>query len=180
MRGKLLTRLLISFQVAYLVAAAAAGPLEAPMTGNHRDGEARGWQELSFSLNRLPENPKQYSLVISDADERSISGSFSVDQLQILRAIMVEAEKFALTGEAVGTKEPITTRFMDKQEPAFVVDVQKSSNQSLLFLTLKTDIGRATWEAGRTMRGTRREEGLFFDLLSRLESVLPKPAQPGK
>lgn len=179
MRGKLLTGLWISFQVAALVAAAAAGPLS-PTAGNHRYADARGLQELNFSLNRLPENPRQYSLVISDADERSISGSFSVDQLQILRAIMVEAEKFALTGEAVGTKEPITTRFMDKQEPAFVVDVQKSSNQSLLFLTLKTDIGRATWEAGRTMRGTRREEGLFFDLLSRLESVLPKPAQPGK
>jgi hypothetical protein len=94
---------------------------------------------------------------------------------------MTEADKFAVTGEAVGTNEPITTRFMDKQEPAFIVDVQKVGNQSLLFLTLKTAIGRMTMEAGRVIRTTRREEGFFLDLLSRLESVLPKlPAQPSK
>jgi hypothetical protein len=110
-----------------------------------------------------------------------VSGTFSVEQLQILRAIMVEAEKFAFSEEAVGTKEPITTRFMDKQEPAFIVDVQKVGNQGQLFLTLQTETGRMTWEAGRVFRSTRRQEGFFFDLLSRLESVLPKlPAQPRK
>jgi hypothetical protein len=132
-------------------------------------------------LNRLPENPRQYILVVSDEDEQTIAGSFSVDQLQILRSIMLEAEKFALTGEAAGTTQPITTRFMDKQEPAFVFDVQKLGTQSSLFFTFKTEIGRKTWMSGRINRSTRREEGFFFDLLSRLESDLPKlPAQPPK
>jgi len=150
----------------------------APAAQNNEQVEL---QEGSFSLVPLPENPKRYSLSISDEDEHSLSGSFSADQLQILRAIMAEAEKFALTSEATATKEPVTTRFMDKQEPAFIVDVQKSGNQSLLFLTLKTEIGRMTWEAGRIIRSTRREEGFFFDLLTRLESILPKlPSQPPK
>ena len=138
-------------------------------------------QEVSFNLSPQPENPKRYILSISDDSEHSISGSFSTDQLQILRAIMVEAEKFAMTGEAVGVKEPITTRVMDKQESSFLVDVQKDSNQSLLFLTLNTEIGRMTWGAGRIIRSTRREEGFFFALLTRLESILPKvPIKPAQ
>jgi hypothetical protein len=133
-------------------------------------------RDVTYTLTRLPENPKQYSLVLSDPDERSISGIFSVDQLQILRVIMTEAEKFALSEEAVGAREPIITRFADKQERAFLVDVEKLGNQSRLFVTINSEIGRMTADAGRINRSIRREEGFFFDLLSRLRSVLPKPA----
>lgn len=173
-----MTKLLLMFLIGFLMAAGS------PTCVGHCDDQssnATGFQDVSFSLTRLSENPRKYSLIISDGDERSISGSFSIDQLQILRAIMVEADKFALTGEAVGTNEPITTRFADKQEHAFTVDVQKSANQSLLYLTVKTEIGRVTWDAGRIIRSTRREEGFFFELLSRLESTLPKlPLQQPK
>jgi len=137
------------------------------------------YQEGSFTLTRVADNARQYSLVVSDSDEHSNSGIFTVDQLQFLRAIMTEAEKFALSSEAVGTKDPITTRFADKAEKAFIVDVEKLGNQSTLFLTVKTEIGRVTVNAGRVVRSTRREEGFFFDLLTRLESILPKlPAPP--
>lgn len=131
-------------------------------------------RDVTFSLTRLPENPKQYSLVLSDPDERSISGVFSIGQLQILRALMAEAEKFALSEEAVGAKEPTITRFADKQEQAFLVDVEKLGNQSRLFVTISSEIGRMTADAGRINRSVRREEGFFFDLLSRLQSELPK------
>lgn|GEM_PF-2833683 len=131
--------------------------------------------EVSFNLTQLPENPRQYSLIISDEDEHTISGSFSVDQLQILRAIMAEADKFALTAEAAGDKQPITTRFMDKHEHSFIVDVQKIGPQSGLFLTVTTEIGQTTVEAGKTNRATMHREGFFFKLLSRLDSTLPKP-----
>jgi DNA-binding MarR family transcriptional regulator len=179
MRGKLVAGLQMSFVITALVGVAAAGGFKAPKNVDNRTGEAKGLQDVSFSLTPLVENPGQYSLVISDTNERTISGSFSVNQLQILRALMVEAEKFALTSEAAGAKDSTTTRFMDKHEAAFVVDVQKDSSQSRLYITLKTEIGRGTWEAGRTIRSTRREDGFFFDLLSRLESLLPKPpAQP--
>jgi len=132
-------------------------------------------QEVSFVLTRQPENPRQYNLIISDSDERVVSGLFTLDQLQILRSVMVEAEKFGLTEESVNGKPDVTTRFMDKEEKSFVVDVQKVGTRSRFFFTLQTDNGLATWEAGRITRTTRREEGFFFDLLSRLESILPKP-----
>lgn len=130
--------------------------------------------EVSFVLTRQPEDPRRYNLVISDSEEHVVSGIFSMDQLQILRTIMVEAEKFSLTDESAGTKEPITTRFMDKQEQSFIVDVQKIGTRSVFFITLRTEMGVRTWEAGKMIRTTRREDGFFFDLLSRLESILPK------
>jgi len=179
MRRKLVAGLQMSFVITALVGVAAAGDFKAPKNLENRTGDAKELQEVSFSLTQLPENPGLYSLVISDTDERTISGSFSVNQLQILRALMVEAEKFALTSEAAGAKDPRTTRFMDKHEAAFVVDVQKDGSQSRLYITLKTEIGRGTWEAGRIARSAKREDGFFFELLSRLESLLPKPpAQP--
>lgn len=154
------------------------------VTGEHGDGLESAspvQEETSFSLTRLPEDPNQYSLVVSGPDERTNSGQFTVDRLLILRGIMTEAEKFALTEEGVGMKDPITTRFTDRVERAFIVDVQKAGNQSLLFLTLTTEQGRLTVDAGRINRSTRHKEGFFFELLSRLESILPKPpAQTSK
>jgi hypothetical protein len=177
MRKNLIAKLLRSSLIGFLVTVAATGMVLASKSPERNSGtQSRG---ASVNLNRLPENPRQYSLIISDDDEHVFSGGFSIEQLQILRAIMVEAEKFAFSEEGVGAKEAITTRFMDKQEPAFIVDIQKVGNQSQFFLTLNTESGRMTWEAGRTIRSSRREDGFFFDLLSRLESVLPKlPAQP--
>lgn len=174
MQGKLVAGLGTSVVIAALVVAAAAGVSRAPKNRGNQAVNPKQSQDVSFSLTQLPENPRQYSLVISDTNERTISGLFSVDQLQILRALMVEAEKFARTSEAAGTKDSITTRFMDKHETAFVVDVQKDGSQSRLYVTLKTEIGRGTWEAGKIIRSAKQEDGFFFDLLSRLESLLPK------
>lgn len=177
MQDKLLARLLMSFLAGLLIAVAA---MEAASNHHGQSNSAIEPQEVTFSLTRQPENLKQYNLVISDDDEHTISGSFSVDQLQILRAIMVEAEKFALGEEAAGTKEPITTRFMDAHESAFIVDVEKLGNQSRLFFTIKTEIGRMTLNAGKINRSTKREEGFYFNLLERLESILPKTGKPSK
>lgn len=104
-----MTKLLLSV-VAGLVLA-GPGTAEAAKNRAKHGSSATQTPEVSFSLNRLPENPRQYSLVISDTEERTISGSFSVDQLQILRVLMVEGEKFALSEDAVNPKQPITTRF---------------------------------------------------------------------
>jgi hypothetical protein len=178
MRERLIPKLLISSLIGILLSSIA---VEAASAHGKQNSSATALQDGTFSLTRSPENPKQYSLVLSDGEEHNISGNFSLDQLQILRVIMTEAEKFALNGEAVGAQDPLTTRFTDKEESAFLVDVEKLGNQSRLFLTLKTEIGRTTLHAGRVLRSTKREDGFFFDLLSRLESLLPKlPAQRGK
>jgi hypothetical protein len=181
MRAEMFQRLLTLFFAGIFAVAAVTGTARASKHRDRQNGAALDSQGGTFSLTRLPEDPRQYSLVLSDDDEHVVSGSFSVEQLQILRAIMTEAEKFALNGEAVGNKDPVTTRFTDKQESAFIVDVEKLGNQSTLFLTLKTDIGRMTAKAGKIIRSNGREEGFFFDLLSRLESFLPKlPTQSPK
>jgi hypothetical protein len=180
MPRKLVAKLLISSLTGLAVAFAATATVEGAKSGYSGASVANQSPEISFNLNRLPENPKLYSLVISDTDEHVISGTFSVEQLQILRVMMVEAEKFALTAETVGGKEPITTRFFDKQEAAFLCDVQKTGMESSLFLTLTTEAGRMTLNAGRIIRSTRREQGIFFDLLARLEALLPKLPAPSK
>lgn len=150
------------------------GTAEGVRNHDNQDTNPKEPQDVTYTLTQLPENPRQYSLLISDADEHNISGSFSVEQLQILRAIMIAAAKFAMTEEAAGTKEPITTRFADKKEPAFIVDVQKVGPQSTIVLTLKTEIGQMNFTAGKINRGTKREDGFFFGLLSRLESLSSK------
>lgn len=134
-------------------------------------------KDVTFILNRLPESPGQYSLALADQEERTISGVFSVSQLLLLRALMTEAEKFALSTEGVGQKEAVITRFADKQEQSFIIDVEKLGNQSKLFLTLNTELGRMTAEGGSLNRVTKREAGFFFDLLDRLDALDPKPAR---
>jgi hypothetical protein len=175
---KLMPKLPISSLICIVLSVIGVGGANPREKQNNSSNQS---PDATFSLSRSPENPKVHSLVISDSEEHTISGNFSLDQLQILRAIMTEAEKFALNGETVGAKDPLTTRFTDKHESAFIVDVEKVGNQSRLFLTLKTEIGRTTILAGRVLRNTRREDGFFFDLLSRLESLLPKlPTQSPK
>jgi hypothetical protein len=181
MQLRLVTKSLTFLLIVLLLAVCSESPVLARKNGATPVKSQQDPSEVSFVLSRLPEDPRRYSLLISDADEHNMSGTFSVDQLQILRAIMVEAEKFALTADSAGVKEPITTRFLDKNEPAFVCDVQKTGMESAFFLTLTSEIGRMTLSAGKIIRSTRREQGIFFDLLSRLEAILPKlPAQPAK
>ena len=162
MRVRAMVRLLTLGLTGLVLSVSAGGRVEIGIN-SYQSGAP---QEFSFNLTQLPENASRFSLVISDGDERTISGNFSVHQLQILRAVMTEAEKFALTDEAAGTKTPITTRFVDKGEPAFMLDVEKLGTQSRLFLTLKSEIGRVTADAGKLNRITKREEGFFFDLLT--------------
>lgn len=131
--------------------------------------------DFTFTLTRVSEPPVRYSLVISDSDEHVISNAFSMSQLEILAAVLHEAEKFALSEEGNGTNEPLTTRFQDNKEQGFTVDVEKFRNLSRLYLTLTVDATSQTAEAGRINRTTRRESGFFFELVSRLEAMFPKP-----
>lgn len=169
----------LSFATVIFLCAAAAGRTRE--TQDQTGATVAQMPDYTFNLNRSPEDPGRYSLVISDSDEHVISGAFSISQLETLEAVLLEAEKFALNEEGVGTNDPVTTRFQDKKEEGFTVDVEKLRNQSRLFLTLTSDASSQTAEAGRINRSTRREIGFYFDLVSRLESMFPKkPAKPNK
>lgn len=118
----------------------------------------------------------RFDLMVSDGDESVVSGAFSKSQIEVFRDVLIEAQKFALNEEAVGTDEPKTTRIASESEPALVVDVVKLNDQSQLFITLTTEVGQLTIEAGTVLRGSKREQGAYFTLLSRMRSLLAAPA----
>ena len=127
-----------------------------------------------FNLIRNTSAPGQFDLLISDGGERVISGTFTQAQMEVFRQVMNEARKFALTEEEVGKPAAKTTRIASSSQPSLIVDVSKTSDQSQLFITFTTEAGHITVEAGRVQRGIRREYGLFYQLLSRLDSLLPQ------
>jgi hypothetical protein len=132
----------------------------------------------TFSFNRERDTDADFSLVISDGEEAVVSAMFSTDQLEIIQSLLVEAKRFAMTEEAVGMNDPVTTRFFDKQERGLVIDIMKFKNRSHFFITLKSKIGRLTVEAGNINRSNKAEEGFFSDMLSRVESELLKSRKP--
>jgi len=130
----------------------------------------------NFFISPIDEQPNRFSFLLSDADNRTLADSFSLSQMQIFTAVMMEAKKFADTNEGAGTKDvPSVTRFVDKKEPAFIVDVEKAGIQSRYYITLACLTGRITVNAGATKRDGKEHETLFSKLLTRLQAVQPTP-----
>ena len=127
-----------------------------------------------FSLEQSNESPSDFALILSDGEETAVSGMFFIGQLYTFRDLLLEAKKFAFTDEAVGKDEPITTRFSNKEERAFTIDVSKRGNQSQFFVTIKTLIGQMTVDAGAVSRTDKKEEGLVFDMLKRVQVMIAK------
>ena len=133
----------------------------------------------NFRLTASTEGPGRFNLYISDGEETVVSGSFSSDQIKNFRDVMEEARSFALTDEAVGKGEPQTTRFFNDEDDALIIDVMKFENQSQVFVTYETEVGRITVEGGTLNRQEKKEAGLFYDLLSKVEQELKKlPPSP--
>ena len=127
-----------------------------------------------FSLDQTHESPTDFALILSDGEEVSVSGIFFIGQLYNFRDLLLEAKKFAFTEEAVGKDEPVTTRLSNKEERAFTIDVSKRGNQSQFFVTIKTLIGQLTVDAGTVNRSDKREEGLLFEMLKRVQLMIAK------
>jgi len=126
----------------------------------------------SFFLAPINDNPNHFSLLLSDADNRSVADSFSLNQIQIFEAVMIEAQKFAESNEGAGTiAVPTITRFVDKKESALIVDVEKAGMQSRYFITLSCLTGHITVEAGAFKRDSKEHETLFTKFLSRIQVV---------
>ena len=118
----------------------------------------------------------RFDLMVSDGDEAVVSGTFSKGQIEVFRNILIEAQKFAMNEEEVGHQEPMTTRIASESEPALAVDVTKLDDQSQIFITLTSEVGQLTIEAGTVQRRSQHAQGVFFTLLSRMQSLLPTPA----
>ena len=131
-----------------------------------------------FYIDALGTDLSNFSLLLSDENNRTVAGTFRRPQVEIFEALMVEAKKFAETDEAAGLPgSPKTTRFMDKDEKSFVIDVQKKGLESRFFITLKTLQGTLTVDAGAIRRGNKKDQPpLFFSALDRLR--LAKDGEP--
>jgi hypothetical protein len=126
----------------------------------------------SFYIAPIEQNPNHFSILLSDADNRTVADSFSLSQVQIFEAVMVEAEKFAKTSEAAGTADaPKVTRFVDKKEPSFIIDVEKAGMQSRFYVTLDCLGGHITVDAGAIKRDGKDHATLFSSILSRIQAL---------
>ena len=132
----------------------------------------------SFYLGPVDGAPGRFSMLLTDDDRRFVQESYLVNQLEVIAAVMVEAQKFSKTEESAGTKiSPVITRFSDKQEPTFLVDIEKKGDQSRYFVTIKAIGGsKLTVDLGTFKRSDpdqkALENGLYFKLLERIRGAI--------
>jgi hypothetical protein len=137
-------------------------------------GKMRPPSGAGFYLGPVDGAAGRFSLLLTDEQQGFVEQSYLVGQLALIEAVMVEARTFALTDEGVGTTRGVITRFSDKQEASFIVDVEKAGRQSLIYVTVKSITGkRLTVPAGSINRGAKPpdEKGFFFQMLERMKEM---------
>jgi hypothetical protein len=136
----------------------------------------------SFYIEAVAGSPIQYSILMTDENNRAVPGTFVRPQIDILEALLLAAKQFALTDEEAGTAgQPKITRFVDKHENAFIIDVQKKGMESHFFVTLQSLFGVLTIDAGTITRAGKKgekdqPEPLFYKIITRVQEA--KAANP--
>ncbi|MFL6275828.1 MAG: hypothetical protein ACJ74G_11635 [Blastocatellia bacterium] len=120
----------------------------------------------------------RFSILLTDKNNRSVPGTFIRQQIEILEDLLLASKAFALNEEEVGTvSKPKITRFMDKHEKAFIIDVQKAGDKTQFFLTIDSLLGRLTIDAGVIKRGVKKPgeaeepEPLFYKIITRVQEA---------
>ncbi|MFY9555233.1 MAG: hypothetical protein WAV20_25960 [Blastocatellia bacterium] len=126
----------------------------------------------SFYVAPIEGSSPLFSVLLTDGSGRSVSGSYTSNQIDIFEAVLEAAKAFAFTDEKVGAGEPITTRFMEQHEWSLFVDVSKMGKQSLFYVSLISPTGRLTAEAGEIIRGSKKEpSALLLKMLSQVQEA---------
>lgn len=128
----------------------------------------------NFYIQPVENNEGFYSILFINQEGMSVTGEYRLAQIDIFEAIMVEAGKFAVNAQGVGTSKPVITRFFDKQEPSFFVDVAKLGNDTQFFITIKSPTGQVTVDTGRIKRSTPEAKVFFHEILKLIKDVKPK------
>jgi hypothetical protein len=135
-------------------------------------GKMRPPHGTTFQLNAMELNKGMYLAFLADENNRTMQEFFLYDKLAILEAVVSEAKKFGPTEESVGGSKPLTTRFMDKQVPNFIIDVAKLGKTTSYYLTLKGQTGSLTVSAGSFKRGDPETPRLMIDdILERVQAA---------
>ena len=125
-----------------------------------------------FYLGPVEGAPGRFSMLLTDDAQSFVEESYLGNQLALIEAVMVEAKKFAQNEESVGRSKGITTRFFDKQEPTFMVDVEKAGNISRFYVTIKNVAGKKlTVYTGAIKRGEPEGKLLFNTMLERIQAA---------
>jgi hypothetical protein len=148
-------------------------PTAAELTAMSK-GAKRPPSGASFYLAPIPHLQNQYSMLLTDADNRAVAGTFMQSQIVTFQALVIAAREFAETNEGVGTiAKPVTTRFQEKDDPSFAIDVQKTATHSRFFVSMSSLAGRISLDAGAVKRGSKEQnDALFLKILPRVEAVL--------
>jgi hypothetical protein len=131
----------------------------------------------SFYIEVVPGPPIQYSILLTDENNRAVPGSYVRPQIDIFEALLNAAKQFALTEEEAGTaSRPKVTRFTDKHETAFLIDVQKTAVESHFFVTMQSLFGTLTIDAGAIKRVVKKgeeeaPEPLFYKIITRVQEA---------
>jgi hypothetical protein len=126
----------------------------------------------SFYIGRIENQPFEFSILLSDENKRNVFYMLNLNRLLLVEAVVHEAQRFAETEEAVGTSKPQITRFVDKQEPAFIVDVSKLNRESRIYITLEGANGRLTVNAAKIIRGDKEKSDIR--LLTKIYELMEK------
>ena len=192
MQSRLITASFLLVSTTLLICAVALAQKETkPQPKPYTDAEIRKMSKgkmappsgTSFYVGAVDGAPGRFSMLLTDDDRRFVQESYLVNQLEVIAAVMVEAQKFSKTEESAGTKiSPVITRFSDKQEPTFLVDVEKKGDQSRLFVTIKAIGGsKLTVDLGTFKRSDpdqkALENGLYFKLLERIRGAIEEGKQ---
>jgi hypothetical protein len=149
-------------------------PSEEELMKMHRKATMVPPSGASFYIAPITETPWQYTVLLADNEGRTISGTFSINQVKLFEALLVEAGKFAETDESVGGARAVITRFQDRKDPAFIVDVAKRGLESRFYVTISIlGTQKLTIDAGAIKRGPKEKqsEPLFFEIISRVQKA---------
>lgn len=128
-----------------------------------------------FFIGPIQGGGRMFSILLSDG-ENSVTGQFSLPQVEVFEALLEAATTFALTDEKVGARDPVITRLMDQHEWSMFVDVAKKGNQSRIYVSLITITGKLTAEAGDITRGSKKEgDALLWKMLSQIREAKAAP-----
>ena len=182
--------LLVSTTLLICSAAFAQKEVKPPPPKPYTDAELRKMSKgklqppsgASFYVGPVDGAPGRFSMLLTDNEQKFVQESYLVIQLEVIAALMTEAQKFAKTEESADKFKPVITRFADKQEPTFMVDVEKKGDQSRFYVTIRAVGGaKLTVDMGALKRSDVDskpfESGLYFKLLERIRAAIEEGKQ---
>ena len=191
MQSRLITFSSLLVSMTLLLSTAAFAQKETkPLPKPYTDAELRKMSKgkfqppkgASFYVGAVDGAPGRFSMLLTDDAQKFVQESYLVSQLEVIAAVMVEAQKFARNEESAGKITPVVTRFLDKQEPTFMVDVEKKGDQSRFYVTINAIGGsKLTVDMGAFKRSdpdpTANQDGLYFKLIERIRAAIEEGRQ---